>query len=215
MNHVAPGRPTLLVMHPDPLLRAGLVAALGQHPDFETLLHGAIPADQEGTRIDVVITDHDGAMDLAHLLPPARGPVAAARILVVTSKACGAGIRRALAAGIHGYLTLGGSLDELLRGVTAVANGLRYMSPAVAQCMADSFAHPCLTSREMEVLCLVVDGESNKAIGRHLDIQAGTVKSHITAILSKLGAASRTQAASIATSRGLVEHHLAEGAPGP
>ena len=57
----------------------------------------------------------------------------------------------------------------------------------------------------MEVLSLVAGGDSNKAIARDLAIKAGTVKSHMTAIMAKLGARSRTQAAGIAAARGLVE----------
>ncbi len=56
------------------------------------------------------------------------------------------------------------------------------------------------------MLSLVAGGESNKAIARDLAIKAGTVKSHMTAIMTKLGANSRTQAANIAAARGLVGH---------
>jgi two-component system NarL family response regulator len=62
-----------------------------------------------------------------------------------------------------------------------------------------------LTSREGEVLCLLAKGMSNKSIARVLDIADGTVKSHVKSIMSKLGASCRTEAASIATERGLVD----------
>jgi two-component system NarL family response regulator len=71
--------------------------------------------------------------------------------------------------------------------------------------MADSLTRATLTSRETEVLRLITIGEPNKAIARQLQIAVGTVKSHVSAIMAKLGAASRTQAAGIAASRGLVE----------
>jgi two-component system NarL family response regulator len=74
--------------------------------------------------------------------------------------------------------------------------------------MADSLARASLTSREIEVLQLVMIGESNKAIARRLHIELGTVKSHMTGIMTKLGATSRTQAAGIAASRGLVEEQV-------
>ena len=82
--------------------------------------------------------------------------LAAARILVLTTNDREADIRRAIEAGIHGYVMLGGPLDELIEGATAVANGLRYVSRSVAQRMADSLTHTSLTSREIEVLSLVV-----------------------------------------------------------
>ena len=128
-----------------------------------------------------------------------------ARILILTANDREADIRRAIEAGIHGYILLGGPLDELIDAATAVANGLRYVSRSVAQRMADSLARTSLTLRETEVLSLAAGGESNKAIARDLAIKAGTVKSHMTAIMSKLGASSRTHAVSIAAARGLVE----------
>ena len=71
--------------------------------------------------------------------------------------------------------------------------------------MAESLTRATLTSRELEVLRLVVIGQANKLIARELDIELSTVKSHVSAIMSKLGARSRTEAARIASSRGLVD----------
>ena len=144
-------------------------------------------------------------MCLADSVRPEHHTLAAARILVLTTNDREVDIRRAIKAGIHGYIILGGPLDELIEGATAVANGLRYVSRSVAQRMADSLTHTPLTSREIEVLSLVVAGECNKAIARELQIELNTVKSHMTAIMTKLGATSRTQAARIAATRGLVE----------
>jgi DNA-binding NarL/FixJ family response regulator len=81
------------------------------------------------------------------------------------------------------------------------------MSLSVAQRMADSLTRASLTMRETEVLRLVATGQSNKAIARLLMIELGTVKSHMSAIMGKLGANSRTHAVRIATARGLVEEH--------
>lgn len=205
MNHLVPRRSTLLVMHPDPLLRAGLVAALGEHSAFETFDNGVDGTVSDRPRIDVLITDYDNALRLARRVHPARSALSAARILILTTNDREADIRRAIEAGVHGYILLGGPLDELIDGATALAKGLRYVSRSVAQRMADSLTRTSLTLRETEVLSLVAGGESNKAIARDLAIKAGTVKSHMTAIMAKLGACSRTQAASIAAARGLVE----------
>ncbi|HVZ45514.1 MAG TPA: response regulator transcription factor [Ramlibacter sp.] len=71
-----------------------------------------------------------------------------------------------------------------------------------------------LTSREEQVLRLLAKGSRNKAIAHDLNIAVGTVKAHVKSIMSKLNARCRTEAASIATGRGLVdvpEHSLAEG----
>jgi two-component system NarL family response regulator len=133
------------------------------------------------------------------------GPLSVARILALTTHDREVEIRRAFEAGVHGYLLLGGPLSELLEGVEAVASGVRFLCRAVAQRMADSLTHATLTSRETEVLQLMASGESNKGIARKLQIEVGTVKSHMSAIMTKLGASSRTQAAGIAATRGLVE----------
>ncbi|WP_213957817.1 response regulator transcription factor [Variovorax sp. dw_954] len=200
MNHVAPRPSTILVMHPDPLLRAGLVASLRQFSAFETFVDEGDAVAAGRPRIDVVVTDYDNAMRLAVSF----GELSGARILVLTTNDCEVDIRRAIEAGIHGYIVLGGPLDELIEGATSVAAGRRYVSRSVAQRVVDSLTHASLTSREIEVLRLVASGDSNKAIARDLEIKAGTVKSHMTAIMSKLGASSRTHAATIAATRGLV-----------
>ena len=208
MTQTAPQRSNILVMHHDPLLSAGLVAALRQHPGFETFVDNVDVEGSDGPPIDVVVTDYNHAMHLAAATTRAAiRPLATARILALTSNDREADIRRAIEAGIHGYLLVGGPLHELVEGVTTVANGVRYLCRAVAQRMADSLTRASLTSREIEVLQLVVNGESNKAIARHLHIEVGTVKSHMSAIMAKLDATSRTQAAGIAASRGLVDGH--------
>ena len=92
--------------------------------------------------------------------------------------------------------------------MTALANGGRYLSRGVAQRMVDSLTDESLTSREIQVLQLVVAGESNNAIARWLQIGVGTVKSHMNAIMTKLDARSRTQAAAIAVTRGLVGERM-------
>ena len=148
-------------------------------------------------------------MRLACSIGGALDTTAAARTLIVTTNDRETDIRRAIEAGIHGYILLGGPLAELIDGVTAVANGQRYLSRSVAQRMADSLTHTSLTSREIQVLSFAAAGESDKAIARELRIEMRTVKSHMTSIMSKLGATSRTQAAGIAATRGLVEPRAA------
>jgi two-component system NarL family response regulator len=204
MHQAAPHRSTICVMHRDALVRAGLATALHEHPDFETFVDEDGGANRTPRRIDVVIADYADAMRMAgrgHGDEDARG---AARILVVTTNDREADIRRAIEAGICGYILLGAPLAELFEGVTAVASGLRHLSRAVAQRVADSLTHASLTSREVEVLSLVAAGEPNKRIARELGIEMRTVKSHMTSIMSKLGVTSRTQAAAVAATRGLV-----------
>jgi DNA-binding NarL/FixJ family response regulator len=202
MNNSLPRPLNVLIMQSDPLLCTGLMAALRRHATFE-IFDGL---SSGGPKIDVVIADFNHAM---HLVQPAvrkaHGQLATARILALTSNDREVDIRRAIESGIHGYLLLGGPLSELVEGVTAVGGGARYLCMSVAQRMADSLTRATLTSREIEVLRLVATGQSNKSIARELDIELGTVKSHVSAIMAKLDAISRTQAAAIAVARGLVD----------
>jgi len=209
MIYATPTRLTVLVMQNDPLLRVGIAMALRQHVAFEVFEGDLGDVQYHEPRIDVVVADYGQAMQLAGFAGRTdRDSVAMPKILALTFNDREADIRRAIEAGVHGYLLMGGEFRDLVDGVTAVANGLRYLCRAVAQRMADSLTRVALTSREIEVLRLVVTGEPNKVIARHLNIELGTVKSHMTAIMSKLGATSRTHAAGIAVNRGLVDSPL-------
>jgi two-component system NarL family response regulator len=204
MNLANLRRLNVMVMHPDPIVCAGLVAALGRHANFTMRVHGDEDPDSGASPVDVVIADYETAMFLADPAATIDTRLDQARILALTARDGEADIRRAIEAGVRGYLLLGATLDELADGVRALGSGTRFVSPAVAQRMADSLARVTLTTRENDVLRLVATGRSNKEIARLLAIELGTVKSHVSAIMSKLGAASRTQAASIAVTRGLV-----------
>ncbi len=207
MNHYPLRRPNILVMHQDPILCAGLVAALRRAESFVVFVHAVDTLEASGSRMDAVVADYDSAMHLAEQATRRAGPLAGARILALTANDREAEIRRAIEAGVYGYVLLGGPLQELVDAVKAVATGSRYMSLAVAQRMAESLTRSSLTPRETEVLRLVAMGQPNKAIARELGIELGTVKSHMAAIMGKLGAACRTQAARIAVARGLVDDH--------
>jgi DNA-binding NarL/FixJ family response regulator len=113
-------------------------------------------------------------------------------------------IRSALERGVRGYLLVGCSLEELMEGVRVVHRGARYLSPQVATRLAESISLEPLTSREEEVLRLVVEGLCNKAVGRRLGIAVGTVKSHLKSTFDKLKVESRTQAIAVVERRGLL-----------
>jgi DNA-binding NarL/FixJ family response regulator len=89
--------------------------------------------------------------------------------------------------------------------VRTVAAGKRFLPKELAEKLAFSLARPSLTNREYEVLQLLAIGRGNKDIGTALSIRESTVKTHVTSILSKLDALSRTEAIAIATQRGLLE----------
>jgi DNA-binding NarL/FixJ family response regulator len=128
-----------------------------------------------------------------------------ARIIVLTTYAGDVQIVRALKAGARGYILKGHVHRELLETIRAVHAGQKRIPPDVAVELADHAAEEELTSREIDVLRLIVSGNANKEIAGQLSIAEETVKSHITKILAKLGANDRTHAVTIGLKRGIID----------
>jgi len=127
-----------------------------------------------------------------------------ARIIVLTTFDGDEDIFRAIQAGARGYLLKGMSADELIDAIQAVHRGKSRIPAAVAERLAERLAGNALTDRETEVLKTIVAGKSNREIAAALFISEATVKTHINNLLGKLGAADRTQAATMALQRGIV-----------
>ncbi|MET8144055.1 response regulator transcription factor [Sphaerisporangium sp. NPDC005288] len=126
-------------------------------------------------------------------------------------------VARALEEGVRGFLLKASDPRELIMGVRAVAGGAAYLSPRIARKVIAQLGGSrlsragtarrrmeSLTAREREVLALVGRGMSNQDIGRELFLSEGTVKSHVSAILLRLGLNNRVQAAIVAYEAGLV-----------
>jgi DNA-binding NarL/FixJ family response regulator len=140
-----------------------------------------------------------------------RGEFPEARILALSTYDGDEDIHRAFNAGVQAYLTKDVLHTELIRAIRTVDSGKRYVSPRIAAVLAAQTPRPDLSSRELEVLRLIVQGESNKRIAWMLNIAEHTVKNHVKSILSKLDAGDRTQAATAAIRRGIIhlEHESA------
>jgi len=124
-------------------------------------------------------------------------------VLVLTTFDNDEDICRALEAGAAGYLlknTDGGPLLETIRAVHA---GTYRLPAEITARLAQRRAAPGLSPRELDVLQLIVKGQSNKEIGATLGLAENTVKNHVKVILEKLNVADRTQAATTALQRGL------------
>lgn len=113
-------------------------------------------------------------------------------------------IYRSLQAGARTYLLKTAARNELIDTIRAVYAGERSISPAVGARLAERMMHPDLTTREIDVLRLVVKGKSNKEIASDLSIAEVTVKLHVGHILNKLSVNDRTQAATTALQRGII-----------
>ena len=128
-----------------------------------------------------------------------------ARIIVLTTYTGDAQVLRALKAGARGYVLKGQVHRELLDAIRAVHAGQKRIPAEIASELAERAADDELTQREIEVLQSIAAGNANKVIADELSISQDTVKSHVSSILSKLGANDRTHAVMIGLQRGIIE----------
>jgi two-component system invasion response regulator UvrY len=115
------------------------------------------------------------------------------RIVIVTGKLEGVLIRKLLNCGVRGYITKGSSADDIDKAIRQVINGEQYLSPDVAQQFVmdmlngdDSNPFDRLTSREFEIIMLLLDGKRNRIIADSLHISEKTVSTHRTRAFEKL-----------------------------
>lgn len=191
------------------IVRQGLVALLNTVSDMSVVAEAS-----DGNQAVDLFRQHQPDVTLMDLrLPTLSGVEAvkqirrefpAARIIVLTTFDGDEDIYRALQAGARGYLLKGMFGEELIDAIRAVHSGKSRIPPVIAERLAGRMSGPGLTSRELDVLKLIVAGRSNKEIGSELTISEATVKTHINNILSKLGVTDRTQAATSALQRGIV-----------
>ena len=119
-------------------------------------------------------------------------------------------VEGALKAGATGYLLKNVSADELVAAIRRAASGQPSLSPEAAQVLITKVNQPTeptydITGREKEILALMVEGLSNASIAERLFVSQSTVKFHVSNILSKLGATSRTEAVALAMKQNLVK----------
>lgn len=220
-----------VVLHRNPLLRAGIAAALS--PFFRAHDTGDADPDRQAaswsTRVSfgpdaraepvrLVVADHEGALQALSGMPRrSAGPGATPgpQWLVVSPVTHGGRVRQAMAAGVLGYVHAACALEELRDAARAVAAGRRYLCRTAAGAVAEGWLGDDLTPRERDVLRMLCLGLDNKSIGLRLGVAAGTVKTHVKTLLQKLGARSRTQAATEALRRGLIEDEPARDDPVP
>ena len=127
-----------------------------------------------------------------------------ARIIVLSTYVSDEEIYAALQAGAMAYLVKSVARDELIQAIRKAAAGRRHVPPEVADRLAERMSRATLSTRELDVLRLLVKGRRNREIASVLDITEGTVKLHVSSILGKLEVTDRTEAATVALKRGLV-----------
>jgi DNA-binding NarL/FixJ family response regulator len=160
--------------------------------------------------MDMRLADGDGAQATAEVLTVSPG----SRILVLSASDEREDVLEAVKAGATGYLVKSASKTELGNAVRATAEGRAVFTPGLAGLVLgeyrriaqgpESSSAPSLTERETEILRLMAGGYSNKEIANSLSVAEGTVKNHVSNILSKLGVRDRTRAVLKAFELGIV-----------
>ncbi len=205
----------VMIVDDHAVVRSGLSAFLMVYDDLEFV--GEAGGGAEAVRrcrdfapdvvlMDLVMPDVDGA-EATRLI---RAECPHVQVIALTSYKEEDLVQGALRAGAISYLLKNVTADELAHAIRAAYAGRPTLAPEAAQVLIHATTHeddpdPGLTSRELEILRLMVAGLSNPDIAKRLFVSRSTVKFHVSNILMKLGAASRTEAVSMAIHERLVE----------
>jgi two-component system NarL family response regulator len=192
------------------LVRMGLASIIALEPDMTVCAEAA--TGEQALTLYRTHSPHVTLMD--QRLPGLSGSEAThairsafpdARIIVLSTYVCDEEIYTALQFGAMAYLPKSVQREELTQAIRKASQGLRHITPEVAAVLADGMSRSHLSTRELDVLRLLVGGKRNREIAAVLDITEGTVKLHVSNILGKLAVADRTEAVTVALQRGIIQ----------
>lgn len=205
----------ILIADDHAIVRMGLVTLLGIHPDLEVVGEAAngqqAVARAQKLRPDVIIMDlvmpkTDGAEATRRILEDRSDRDHVPRVLILTSFGTAEEIKRALDAGAAGVLLKSTANSRLVSAIRKVAAGKTAIADDVEQLLSEEEPPvPELSPRQREILESLTRGLSNGEIAVQLGISAESVKTHVTKIFEKLGAANRAEAIAIALRRHLLK----------
>ena len=200
----------ILIVDDHPVVLAGLTSMLGTQAGMEVV--GSAASGEEALDMlrlrpaDLVLHDLRmpgmNGIDTLHALKRAKINV---RVIILTSFETDEDIYRAVQAGAQGYLVKDAPQSDMIEAIWAVHAGKRYFPRHIASRLAERMTRINLTARELEVLVLIARGLTNKEIGSALQISGNTVRNHVNSIMEKLEVADRTEAATTAIHRGIIE----------
>ncbi len=202
---------TIMLVDDHPVVREGLRGMLEAEPDLSVI--GEAGSGDEAVALsrvkqpDVILMDLrmpglDGVGATRKILADRPGQ----RVVVLTTYETDADILRAVEAGASGYLLKDASRTELAGAIRAASRGETVLAPSVAGKLVNRVRNPTvspLSAREIEVLRLVAQGNTNAEIGRALHISEATVKTHLLRVFGKLDVSDRTAAVTTAMRLGL------------
>jgi DNA-binding NarL/FixJ family response regulator len=192
-----------------PLLSEGIAAMINNQPDMKLVASASTGRDgiqkhreikPDVTLMDLRLPDLSGI----DVMMSIRAESPEARIILLTMFAGDVEIQRALRAGAQGYLLKSMEPEQMVATIRQVHAGKKRVLPEIASHLAEHLGDESLTTRELDVLRHVGEGNRNRDIARRLFISEETVKVHIKHIMEKLRASDRTHAIAIAARRGFI-----------
>lgn len=200
----------ILIADDHPVVLAGLTSMLATQAGVEVV--GSASSGEEALEMlhnkpaDLLLLDLRmpgmNGIDTLHAMKRAKITV---RVIILTSFETDEDIYRAVQAGAQGYLLKDAPQSDMIDAIRAVHAGKRYFPRQIAARLADRMMRTSLTARELEVLKMLARGLTNKQIGCALDISDNTVRNHVNSIIEKLEVCDRTEAATTAIHRGIIE----------
>ncbi|OFK27687.1 DNA-binding response regulator [Corynebacterium sp. HMSC062E11] len=196
----------VLIAEDQSLVRGALTALLNTEPDIEV-----VAGCGSGTEVAELVAKHSVDVALLDIEMPGMNGIDAAesiastdcRSLIVTTFGRSGYVKRALEAGIDGFLVKDTPPDELADAIRRVHSGLRVIDPQLAQDILFAPDNP-LSEREIEVCRLLVRGLGSADIASQLHLSGGTVRNHVSAIMAKTRAGNRFEAARRAEANGWI-----------
>ena len=204
------GKIRILVADDHAIVRVGLVTLLGRVPDFEIVgeagngavaVSKALKLTPDVVVLDLVMPKMDGVEATAALhekLPDTK-------VLILTSFGTSENLSRALNAGAVGAILKNAANSELVSTIRRVAAGKRTVSPEIENMLANDPPVPELSPRQRDILESITRGLTNNQIAMQFEISPESVKTHIAKLFEKIGAASRSEAVSIALRKHLLK----------
>ena len=206
----------IVLVEDDPVMQLGLEQFLEDYDKFEVI--GRASDGYSGVSLALDLKPDLVVMDIG--LPQLDGIAATQsikqqqpgmRVVILTSHTADVEMIAALASGADAFCVKGTSLKQLEVAIDCANNGATYLDPQIARRVIGhlKYTHPktpatTLSSRELEVIRLIVEGKSNPEIASELYISISTVKTHLRSIMNKLSVDDRVQAAVAALRSGLV-----------
>lgn len=199
----------ILIVDDHALIRRGLadliryekdLVAVGEASDGEAAVATAAALKPDVVVMDLMMPVMDGVEATRRI----KESLPDTKILILTTFGTSADVSRAIAAGASGAIMKDGSMEYQLNAIRTVASGGKVLSPEIAKAVQDN-PLPEFTERQLVILESAARGLTNKDIATMLDISVDAVKQHLAAICSKLGAANRVEAVSLAMRKHLLK----------